>query len=156
MNRCQVKSVKKNNIIEFIFSGSIDESLANYIKIFPSVPTMTINLDGIRSINSAGTREWVSLMRKVEMSKVTLIKCPKIFIDQVNMVKVFLPDYAKIESFYVPYFSEKTNTEKKILFEKGKQFTENSVKYENTITDESGIVYEIDVTVNSFFKFIKA
>jgi len=156
MNRCQVKSVKKNDTVEFIFSGSIDESLANYLSVFPNVPTITMNLEEIISINSVGIREWINLMTKLATSKITLINCPKVFIDQVNMVKGFLPTNTHIESFYVPYFSETTNTEKKILFTKGKHFTDSSVNPEDTITDNAGNTYEIDVVVNKYFKFIKA
>lgn len=150
-NRCQVKSVKKGDVVEFIFSGSIDESLANYLSIFPAVPKITINLDEISSINSTGIREWINLMTKLETSKITITNCPKIFIDQVNMVKGFLPANAQIESFYVPYYSESADAEKKIKLEKANQF-----KYENTITDQAGTVYELDVIASKYFKFIKA
>ncbi|MEK6628234.1 MAG: hypothetical protein AABY53_06375 [Bdellovibrionota bacterium] len=150
MNKCQVKSVKKGDEIEFVFSGSIDESLANYLSIFPAIPKITINLEEINSINSTGIREWINLMTKLETSKITLTNCPKIFIDQVNMVKGFLSANAVVESFYVPYYSESADAEKKIKLEKA-----NGFKYENTITDPSGTVYEIDVIVSKYFKFIQ-
>lgn len=155
MSKCQVKSVKNNDKIEFIFSGSIDESLASYLDIFPTVPSLTINLDAIDSINSIGIREWIKLMTKLATSQISLIKCPKVFIDQVNMVKGFLPANAQIESFYVPYFSEEKNIEKKVLFEKDKHFTQNFINYNSTITDEAGVSYEIDVIDSKYFKFIK-
>lgn len=155
MNTCQVKSVKNNDTVEFVFSGSIDESLANYINIFPEIPTMTINLDQVISINSTGIREWIKLMNKVSGSEIKIIKCPKVFIDQVNMVKGFLPQNAQIESFYVPYFSETKNSELKILFEKGKNFTKSFINCKESVTDEAGAVYDIDVISSKYFKFIK-
>ena len=156
MNTCQVKSVKNNDTVEFVFSGSIDESLANYLSVFPEMTNMTINLDQVGSINSTGIREWIKLMNKIGGSEIKLIKCPKVFIDQVNMVKGFLPPNAQVESFYVPYFSETKNSELKILFEKGKHFTKSFVNCKETITDDSGVVYELDVISSKYFKFIKS
>lgn len=155
MSTCQVKSIKNNDAVEFVFSGSIDESLANFISIFPEVPSMTINLDQVSSINSTGIREWIKLMDKIGSSEIKLIKCPKVFIDQVNMVKDFLPENALIESFYVPYFSETKNSELKILFERGRHFTKNFINCKETIADEAGTIYELDVISSKYFKFIK-
>ncbi len=154
MNRCQVKNVKNNGVSEFIISGSIDESLTHYLDLFTGEQVIIINLDEVISINSIGIREWIKLMNKLESSKIKLTKCPKTFIDQVNMVKGFLPSNATIESFYVPYFSDLTNQEKKILFVNGKQFKEDFINYEKTIT-EGGIIFQIDVVVSKYFKFIK-
>jgi hypothetical protein len=94
-------------------------------------------------------------MTKLVDSKIKIYNAPKSFIDQVNMVNGFLPKNATIESFYVPYFSESTNKEKKVLFEREKHFGQNSVEIKDVITDEAGQSYEIDVLPNKYFKFIK-
>jgi hypothetical protein len=154
MNRCRVESINKNGEIEFLFFDTIDESLANYLEIFPLVPKMNINLENVQSINSTGIREWIKLMAKLKDSKIKIYNAPKSFIDQVNMVNGFLPLNTTLQSFYVPYFSESTNKEKKVLFVRDKHFGDNFVNVTDVITDEAGQSYELDILPKKYFKFI--
>lgn len=154
MSRCEVRSVKKNKATEYIISGCIDESLSIFLDLFSEETNIIINLDEVTAINSTGIREWVKLMTLLKTTNIHLINCPKLFIDQVNMIKDFLPANSSIESFYVPYFSEKNNTEKEILFERNIHFTEKFVNFNSTITGNDGISYELDIIANRYFKFI--
>ena len=70
------------------------------------------------------------------------------------MVKDFLPSHSHIESFYVPYFSEKNNSEKNMLFRRNIHFTEKFVNFNNTITGDDNVCYELDVIATKYFKFI--
>lgn len=157
MNKCDVQMRPNNGKKEFYFSGSIDETLILFFDMFsPEQSEITIDLNQIVAINSTGIREWINLMHKLSKSTIKLAHCPKVFIDQVNMVKGFLPENASIESFYVPYYSEQKKSEMKVLFEKNKQFTLTSVNFENNIVDGTGTAFEIDVIPAKYFKFIKA
>ena len=142
---------------EFVLSGSIDETLIIHFDLFSDTKdVVTLHLDEVVSINSTGIREWINLMNRLKSAKIRLTKCPKIFVDQINMVKGFLPANAGVDSFYVPYFSEQSSSEKKILFERNKQFTDKEVKFENTIVDEDGAAFEIDIIPDKYFKFIRS
>jgi hypothetical protein len=152
MNRCQVKSVNNNNTVEFVFSGCIDESLASYLDVFPKLPTFNMNFKDITSINSTGIREWIKLITKLKDSQINCYHCPKVFIDQVNMVKGFVTENVII---HVPYFSEDASLEKVILLESGKNFQPNFVNFNEKIKDENGVEFEIDVIPAKYFKFIK-
>ena len=157
MSKCTVKTIDNNGITEFVFSGSIDETLMIHFDLFQGdQDVVTIHLDEVASINSTGIREWINLMNRLKSTKIRLTKCPKIFVDQINMVKGFLPVNAVVDSFYVPYFSEQNSSEKKILFEINKQYSGKVVNFENAIVDENGSSFEIDIIPDKYFKYIRS
>lgn len=157
MSKCKIRTVTNNGLSEYVFSGSIDETLIIHFDLFSDTTgVVTLHLDEVVAINSTGIREWINLMNQLKSAKIRLIKCPKVFIDQINMVKGFLPANAAVDSFYVPYFSEQSGSEKKILFERNNQFTDKEVKFENSIVDVDGATFEIDVIPDKYFKFIRS
>lgn len=157
MSKCKIKTITNNGSTEFVFSGSIDETLIIHFALFSDTnDVVTLHLDEVVAINSTGIREWINLMSRLKSAKIRLTKCPKVFIDQINMVKGFLPANAFVDSFYVPYFSEQSSSEKKVLFERNKQFTDKEVNFENSIVDEDGATFEIDIIPDKYFKFIRS
>ncbi len=150
-SKCEVKVNGK----ELSISGRIDENFAEHTSAIPLFGDVNIYLKELISINSTGLREWILLMRKMSAAKICLFDCPKLFIDQVNMVKGVLPSNAKIMSFYVPYFNEKNGTEKIVLFVVGEHFQNNQLMPFKKITDEKGDEMEVDVIEAKYFKFIK-
>ena len=76
-------------------------------------------------------------------------------VDQINMVSGFLPEGAEVESFMVPYYSDASDTEKMVLFTKGKEFKDGEVFPPEDVKDESGELMEMDVIEAKYFKFIK-
>ena len=155
MSRCQV-TLFIGTAIEFKISGCIDETLSGFSNLFSEQANLLINLEEVTAINSVGIREWIKLMRKLKDAKIHLTHCPKLFIDQVNMVKGVLPENSQIKSFYVPYYSEKKNSENKVLFERNVHFSEKFINYNTTISGNDGHSYDLDVNPARYFKFIKA
>lgn len=157
MSKCKITPITNNGATEYVLSGSIDETLIIHFDLFTdSKDVVTLHLDEVVSINSTGIREWINLMGRLKSAKIRLTKCPKVFVDQINMVKGFLPANAVVESFYVPYFSEQSGTEMKVLFERNKQFTDKEVNFENSIVDKDGATFEIDIIPDKYFKFIRS
>lgn len=153
MSKCKIEVISPT---EYAFSGSIDETLILHFDLFTDTQEVVLlHLDGIVAINSTGIREWINLMGRLKSAKIRLTKCPKVIVDQINMVKGFLPANAAVDSFYVPYFSEQSSSEKKILFERNKQFTGKEVSFENSIVDGDGASFEIDIIPDKYFKFIR-
>ncbi|RME77847.1 MAG: hypothetical protein D6785_12360 [Planctomycetota bacterium] len=138
----------KGHIDEDINFSEID--ISNHKKIY-------INLKDIKSINSCGIREWIRWLQTASPeTQFTFAQCPKIIVDQINMVSGFLPEGAEVESFFVPYYCEETGNEKMILFEKGKEFKDGEVfPPEEVLDDETGDPMEMDVLENKYFKFLK-
>lgn len=150
-SKCEVKINGK----ELSISGRIDENFAEYASAIPLYGDVNIHLKDLISVNSTGLREWILLMRKMSAAKICLFECPKLFIDQVNMVKGVLPSNAKIMSLYVPYFNEKNGTEKNVLFVAGEHFQNNQLMPFKKVTDDKGDEMELDVTESKYFKFIR-
>lgn len=140
-----------------VLAGHIDED-ANFAAVpLGTTPELVIDFDKVTSINSCGIREWIKWIKTVPGErKVTYVNCPKIIVDQANMVSGFVPDNGKIKSFYVPYYCDSTDTEKMILFSEGKEFTGSEVNAPSGIKDDqSGEEMEMDVIEAKYFKFLQ-
>ena len=136
--------------------GSIDEdsqfstvSLAGQKKIY-------LDLDQIKSINSVGIREWIKWTKSADAgAQFVFQKCPKVIVDQMNLVSGFLPDNGKVESFYVPYFNEDSGFEKMFLFTDGKEFSGGQVTPPAGVKGDGGEELEMDVIEAKYFKFLQ-
>lgn len=151
MSRCEVKKVND----EYLFDGTIDESFATIVGEIKVEPVLKFNFKNLKSINSTGIREWIKLMQKLTASSIELFECPKPFIDQANMVQGFIPSNARVMSFYVPYYNEDNETEKKVLLVYGQHYTEGKLNPLPAVKDDSGAPMELDVIESKYFKFIK-
>lgn len=137
-------------------AGEVDED-ANFQPVdtgeFTSV---VLDLGDITAINSVGIREWIKWIKSFPANvNIAVRRCPKIIVDQINMVAGFLPSAAVVESFFVPYYSEATGSEKMILFEKDKEFGNGEVTPPAEVKDDSGEVMDMDVIEAKYFKFLK-
>lgn len=137
--------------------GHIDEDAQfTALDLSGAAGKVVVDIEGVTAINSCGIREWVKWIRTApNTSQVVFKKCPKVIVDQINMVTGFLPENGKVESFYVPYYSDSSGNEKMVLFEEGKQFNGGEVKPPDEVKDESGEVMEMDVIEAKYFKFLK-
>ena len=139
-----------------VMSGGLDEdaSFAG-LAALESGPVV-LDLSGINAINSVGIREWIKWVKEIPSTvQLRLRNCPKIIVDQINMIAGFLPPKTVIESFFVPYFAEESGAEKMILFRNGVEFGEGQVKGPGPIQDDSGEPMEMDVIAAKYFKFLK-
>lgn len=137
--------------------GHIDEDAQFTGLELEGANTVTLDLNEVTAINSCGIREWIKWIRTApDGSAITYKNCPKVIVDQINMVAGFLPDNGKVESFYVPYYSDDTGNEKMILFREGTEFKGGDVfPPEDVKDDESGEEMEMDVIEAKYFKFLK-
>lgn len=156
MGQFQASKQKEGDRLVISLSGSIDEDAVLLNVNFESCKEVVLNLEKITAINSCGIREWIKWLKAEGTSSVITFKnCPKIIVDQINMVAGFLPSNAVVESFYVPYFNEESGNEKMILFNKGKEFTDAGVKPPDEVKDTNGSHMEMDVIEAKYFKFLK-
>lgn len=136
--------------------GSIDEDANFAPPDLAGASVVVLDLAGVSAINSVGIREWIKWIKGFPGSlELGLRRCPKIIVDQINMVAGFLPPNAKVESFFVPYYSDASGNEKMVLFESGKEFKEGEVHPPADVKDDSGEAMEMDVIEAKYFKFLK-
>jgi hypothetical protein len=155
MGKLDVKMDKAGGKLNVKMMGTIDEDVD--FSTFPLAGNQQIEIEmsGLKSINSCGIREWIKWMGDAGGAQITFSHCPKVIVDQINMVDGFLPATGKVTSFYVPYYNDDSGSEKNVLFQYGKEFTDSSVQAPASVKDDEGNEMEMDVIESKYFKFIK-
>lgn len=155
MQNTLVKASNNGGKTQIDIIGSIDENFNQFTKDIPKTGEVEISLQALKSINSTGIREWIKLMQSIPGAQISFTNCPKIFIDQVNMVSGFIPTSSKVLSFYVPYYNEDLDKEALVLYKFGENYTSNSVQVQDHHKDAQGNMFELDVVKAKYFKFIQ-
>jgi len=136
--------------------GNIDEDANFSPPELGSATAVALDLEGVTAINSVGIREWIKWVKTMPASiQLSVARCPKIIVDQINMVAGFLPQGTMIESFYVPYYSDASGNEKMVLFTNGVEFKGGELFPPEAVKDEDGTDMEMDVIEAKYFKFLK-
>lgn len=135
--------------------GTIDEDVDFSQFNIGTAQEINLYAGHIVSINSCGIREWIKWLSLVK-GQIYFHECPKIIVDQINMVDGFLPSGAKVLSFYVPYYNDESGEEKSVLFKYNQDYTDKGeIKAPVGIVDSTGSVMEMDVIEAKYFKFLK-
>lgn len=155
MGKLDVKMEKASDTLKVNMVGTIDEDVDFTQFNIAGNPNIEVELSGLKSINSCGIREWIKWMGSASGSKISFSNCPKVIVDQINMVEGFLPSGGKVESFFVPYYNDDSGSEKNVLFRYGTEFTDTTVSPPASVKDDEGNEMEMDVIESKYFKFIK-
>ncbi len=149
------KKTEGSNLVLEV-KGDVDEDANFTPQDLGAATAVVLDLDGVTAINSVGIREWIKWVKTMPSSvKLSVRRCPKIVVDQINMVAGFLPAGTTIESFYVPYYSDSSGSEKMVLFNNGTEFKGGDVTPPAEVKDDSGEAMEMDVIEAKYFKFLK-
>lgn len=135
--------------------GKIDEDADFSPHALQDGKTIEVDFAQVQTINSCGIREWMKWIKTAPSSKFVYKNCPKVIVDQINMVEGFLPASGSVQSFFVPYYNEDSGNEKSVLFELGKDFVPGKVTPPAEVKDDSGQVMELDVIESKYFKFVE-
>jgi len=135
--------------------GTIDEEIKFSAYPITGIKSIIFDFTDVKGINSCGIREWIRWITPFSHLSLIYKNCPKIVVDQINMVDGFLPINGFVESFYVPYYSDENDEEKHILFSYGKEFTEKGLQLPNQILDSKSKPMELDVIENKYFRFLQ-
>ncbi|MGZ3687157.1 MAG: hypothetical protein ACXWPM_06590 [Bdellovibrionota bacterium] len=139
------------------FEGKIDEeSSFDRIQV-PATSKIVFDLKAIEAINSCGIREWIKWIKAISPGKRLVYRhCPRVIVDQINMVDGFLPEGASVESFELPYFCENCSliTSIQILMER--DCASGTPKLADTVPcSKCGKEAEMDVVEGKYFRFLK-
>ena len=146
---------KNGDQFTVVIAGKIDEDADFAPHALTGASSVTINFENVQTINSCGIRELIKWTKTAGSAHYVYQKCPKVIVDQINMVDGFLPTNGTVESFFVPYYNEDSGTEKNILFQKGKEFDIGKVTPPANVKDDGGQPMEIDVIEAKYFKFVE-
>lgn len=141
--------------IKVSIGGAIDEDTDFSKTDISAAQDIELHLANIKSINSCGIRDWMKWISTAPGAVFTFTECPKVIVDQINMVQGFLPATGKVQSFYVPYYSEESEQEKNVLFNFGKEFTDQGLVGAPEVKDSTGAEMEMDVVESKYFKFLQ-
>lgn len=152
-NNIKIKKTGDQLTVQIV--GSIDEEINLSPDLLKGANTLIFDFSEVSSINSCGIREWIRWIMPYASNPIIYRNCPKIIVDQINMVNGFLPDTGMVESFYVPYYSEETGEEKHILFTYGREYNGQGVHYPTNVVDSQNHAMEIDVIETKYFRFLQ-
>ena len=150
---------EQNGGYSIVFKGSLTEDTK-----FPPTDLMrknanvTLELLDLKSINSTGIRSFMAWVRELPTQELFLNNCPAIFVHQLNILMNFLPEYARVRSFYVPFYCSETDEEHQVLYQRGIHYArDNSGEVKLThpdLPDSKGAKFEIDVHADRYFDFL--
>lgn len=142
-----------------VLSGSINEEDSDFWEMqLPPAKTFSLDLSGVRAINSLGIREFINWTKKLEpYESINFHRCPKVFIDQVNLIPNLIPERTKIKSFLVPYFDPSTEEEKSVSFVEGVTYSvvdgQAKIQFPKVFSKENQPM-EIDIIPERYFRFL--
>lgn len=135
--------------------GMMDEDMDLAKAEGVSENTMIIDFDKVEGINSCGIRDWIEFLSKLNgVGNIVYQNCPQVIIEQMNMVKGFIPENAEILSFYAPFFCESCDNEEKVLLNSSDVKT-SGVPENLSCSNCQASPLEFDALPNQYFHFIK-
>jgi len=145
----------EGNKICLELKGSVDEDAVFTAPSLAPGADVTLDLEAVTAINSVGIREWIKWIKAFPSgSQLSVRHCPKVIVDQINMVAGFLPPGTVVQSFYVPYYADESGAEKMVLFVNGRDFVPGKVTPPEDVKDDTGTLMEMDVIEAKYFKFL--
>jgi hypothetical protein len=150
----KIMTVRSENSIQNIqVVGAVDEVFNKNVAPVDFKMSSVIDLGKLSLINSTGIREWINWIGQFGSTSLVFTNCPKIFIDQINMINGLIPENSIVESFQVPYFNENEDKEHLFLAVQGQHYTKQKIEIPEAITI-NGTAFELDVMPAKYFKFI--
>ena len=157
MSKLNITKLPSATALELGFEGPVDEDAVLPPLELNGVKTVSLDLGKVSTMNSCGIREWLNWIKPLATTVSLILKnCPKIIVDQMNMIHGFLPPGAKVESFEVPYYCEKCGESPTVLFREGEHFSGAKVEPRpSTPCPKCQEPAEMDVVGAKYFRFLK-
>ena len=154
MSELTITSREDETELSIDIQGSINETfLQKTVRLSPG-KEIIIDFEKVASINSLGIRYWIQWLRTYPSSSFIFRNCPQCIIDQMNAVADFMPQQCLVESFFVPYFSEGTGEERRVLYKINEDYKIGLIPKIKTEMDSEGHVMQLDVYPQKYFRFI--
>lgn len=141
------------------FQGSLNEYSSELDEIqVPDNCALSLDLKYLTAINSVGVRNFNTWIHKIKATKIIALRCPRSFVQQLNLVHGFLPAHTEIKSFYVTYYSEATGAEMEKLFVRGMDYEMINGRFilkAEPVNDTYGNPMELEDNQGRYFKFLE-
>ena len=140
-----------------VFGGSLDEHTVLSQLSIQGQPTVTLDFEGVISVNSSGLQHWIRWVEKLS-GETTFVfrKVPSCYVSLLSSVKGMLPQKRQLDSFFVPYFDPADEQVKPVEFRAGIEFTDKQITVHfRHLRSGSAPPLEIDVPASRYFTFLK-
>jgi hypothetical protein len=151
MTKLQVDCETNADVTRCKIIGTLDEDFAPSLFSIPG-RTVIFDFNLLSSMNSCGIRDWIKFIDTLKNKRVVYERCPRILVDQMNMIKGFLPKGSSIRSVYAPFFSATEEEEIDVLISMD-GFNEEVLKKQRH--PKTGAEIEFDDIPSQFFAFLK-
>jgi len=152
MTKLIVDCNTNSNVTICTIVGTIDEDFDP--KLFDlSGKTVIFDFNILEGLNSCGIREWIKFVSGIKDKRIVYDRCPRLLVDQMNMIKGFLPSGASVRSVYAPFFSPKEEEEIDLLISL-EGFNESML--ENQFHPKTKSPLEFDDLPSQYFAFLKS
>jgi anti-anti-sigma regulatory factor len=112
-----------------------------------------LDLEGVTRINSCGVREWVNLMREIEVASLTFVRCSASVVMQLNAIYNFRGP-ARVQSFFAPYVCEVCCVDDYKLLEVGEHFSAGAAQAPTFRCSRCGGVMMFDELPERYLSFL--
>jgi hypothetical protein len=157
MSKFNLNHKKTKDTLEIQVAGTINEDARFDTLDMSNSKTVNIDLKDIVAINSCGVREWVKWIDSIPKgTSIQYRNVPSAIIDQMNMIFGFLPENARVDSFFVPYYCESCLLVTPLLINIQKDSDVSHLKIEDSIPcQKCKNPAELDILGAKYFKFLK-
>jgi hypothetical protein len=152
MTKLIVDCNTNSNVTNCTIVGTIDEDFNQ--KLFDlEGKTIIFDFNLLESLNSCGIREWIKFINAIKDKRIVYDRCPRLLVDQMNMIKGFLPTGASVRSVYAPFFSPNDEEEVDLLLSLD-NFNETILT--NQFHPKTKSKLEFDDMPSQYFAFLKS
>lgn len=135
------------------FLGSLNEHAK--LPAVTGKSRVRVNLRNLTGINSLGTKAWVTWSATMKAPvTIHLEECPVVFVKSFTIVKGFLADNMRVESFLIPFYSPQSGERTDFLVVRGRHF-ETTLDKVPELKDSKGNLFELDIN-KAYLSFLKA
>lgn len=144
---------------EIKMAGAIDEKADFSLAFAPPNKQVIIDMTHVSAIKPVGIREFRNWVHGLSNPVLIFTNLPRTFINLLNMSPQLLPPNSRVDSFYVPYYSESGGEEMDVLFRRNVDFSfkDNKLVFDlPDVRDSMGNEMLIDAVQERYFQFLKS
>lgn len=150
-SKLDIVSSNKESVIKI--SGAIDEDFSTDFVSAITSSKIVFDFEEVNLINSCGIREWIELVERIPEKEIVYRCCPRVLVEQINMVSGFLGANCYVESFYAPYYSGSADEEFDILLKAAE--VGDDLKAPVKMCPKTSSEMEFDDIESQYFSFLK-
>ncbi|MBK9294432.1 MAG: hypothetical protein IPM57_08295 [Oligoflexia bacterium] len=148
----------KDGIVNVQVSGLINEDIHLNKLSLNGAKGVVFDFANVDAINSIGVKMWIGYLGEIPQNVPTkYVNCPRVFVDQMNMVMGFKPKHIAVDSFFVPYYCDECSKVQPTLYNNGKEFdTSGKINHPQKVEcPKCKVPMQMDVMEAKYFMFLK-